>query len=158
MGIDSVSPYFEYMDNEEKGIFMLIRTSNKGSEDFQELLVEDNPLFMKVAERANKWGESFIGKEGFSSLGGVVGLTYPEEFLQIKNNNPNTFFLIPGYGAQGGKGEDIKEIFKDGICGVINSSRGIITAHKGKTEDESFVNFIRQNTLNMKEDIENWLR
>lgn len=158
MGIDSVSPYFEYMYNGSKGIFMLIRTSNKGSEDFQELNVENRELFMKVSDKCKEWGEDFIGKEGFSSLGGVVGLTYPEEFLKIRRNSPNTFFLIPGYGAQGGSGEDIKEIFKDGICGVINSSRGIITAHKGKSEDEDFVIPIRESTLKMKEDIESWLK
>lgn len=158
MGIDSISPYYKYMKDRDKGIFMLIRTSNKGSEDFQELIVKDRELFMEVADKCKTWGEDFIGEEGFSRVGGVVGLTYPEEFLKIKNNNPNTFFLIPGYGAQGGKGEDIKEIFKDGICGVINSSRGIITAHKGKCEDEGFVDLIRENTLKMKGDIEHWLR
>ncbi|MBS4535885.1 orotidine-5'-phosphate decarboxylase [Clostridium sp. D2Q-14] len=158
MGIDSVSPYFKYMENGSKGIFMLIRTSNKGSEDFQGINIKDRELFMKVSDKCKEWGENFIGKEGFSSLGGVVGLTYPEEFLKIRRNNPNTFFLIPGYGAQGGSGKDIKEILKDGICGVINSSRGIITAHKRKVEDEDFIRPIRDNTLKMKEDIEKWLK
>lgn len=158
MGIDSVMPYFKHFNTKDKGIFVLIRTSNKGSEDFQELMIKDKPLYMKVADKTKEWGKDFIGDSGFSSLGGVVGLTYPEEFLKIKNNNPNTFFLIPGYGAQGGKGEDIKEIFKEGVCGVINSSRGIIKSHKGKKENEEFVDYIRQSTLEMKEDIKKWLK
>lgn len=153
MGYDSISTYEDYMKNDDKALFMLIHTSNKSSKDFQELEVEGEKLYMKVAEKCKEWGKNSIGESGFNRIGGVVGLTYPEEFLEIKQKTPNTFFLIPGYGAQGGKGEDIKEIFKDGICGVINSSRGIITAHKGKSEDESFVNHIRDAVLHMKEDL-----
>lgn len=153
MGYDSISPYEKYMENDDKALFMLIHTSNKSSKDFQELKVDGEKLYMKVAEKCSKWGEDSIGESGFNKIGGVVGLTFPEEFLEIKKKTPNTFFLIPGYGAQGGKGESIKEIFKDGICGVINSSRGIITAHKGKSEDENFVKYTRESVLSMKEDL-----
>lgn len=153
MGYDSISPYEEYMKNNDKALFMLIHTSNKSSKDFQELEVSGEKLYMKVAEKCNTWGKDSIGESGFNRIGGVVGLTYPEEFLEIKKKCPNTFFLIPGYGAQGGKGEDIKEIFTGGICGVINSSRGIITAHKGKSEDENFINYIKDAVLSMKDDL-----
>lgn len=153
MGVDSISLYEDYMKNDDKALFMLIHTSNKSSKDFQELEVSGEKLYMKVAEKCKTWGENSIGESGFNRIGGVVGLTFPEEFLEIKKECPNTFFLIPGYGAQGGKGKDIKEIFKGGVCGVINSSRGIITAHKGKSEDEDFVKYTREAVISMKDDL-----
>ncbi|KGG79740.1 orotidine 5'-phosphate decarboxylase [Caloranaerobacter azorensis H53214] len=156
MGLDAISPYFKYLNTGEKGIFVLIRTSNKSSKDFQELNVDNKPLYLKVAENVQKWGESFIGKSGFSLIGGVVGLTFPKEFLEIKNMCGNMFFLIPGYGAQGGTGEDLKEIFKEKMCGVVNSSRGIIKAHKGVDEGLKFNELARKQVIKMKEDILRW--
>ncbi|WP_427338013.1 orotidine-5'-phosphate decarboxylase [Caloranaerobacter sp. DY30410] len=156
MGLDAISPYFKYLNTGEKGIFVLIRTSNKSSKDFQELEVDNKPLYLKVAENVQKWGESFIGKSGFSLIGGVVGLTFPKEFLEIKNMCGNMFFLIPGYGAQGGTGEDLKEIFKEKMCGVVNSSRGIIKAHKGVDEGLKFNELARKQVIKMKEDILRW--
>ena len=87
----------------------------------------------------------------------MAGLTYPAEFAAVKKLMPNTFFLIPGYGAQGGTGKDIAAFFKDGICGVVNSSRGIITAHKKKSEGEDFDLYIHDAAVAMKEDIAAWL-
>ena len=110
-----------------------------------------------MAKKAEQWGEKFIGKSGFSAIGAVVGLTYPAEFLEIKKHMPHTFFLIPGYGAQGGTGKDIAEVFADGVCGVVNSSRGLITANKGKSEGEDFNVYVREAVLKMKEDIQKWL-
>ncbi|KPU26404.1 orotidine 5'-phosphate decarboxylase [Caloranaerobacter sp. TR13] len=156
MGLDAISPYFKYLSTGEKGLFVLIRTSNKSSKDFQELEVNAKPLYLKVAENVQKWGENFIGKSGFSLIGGVVGLTFPKEFLEIKKLSGNMFFLIPGYGAQGGTGEDLKEIFREKMCGVVNSSRGIIKAHKGIDEGKSFNEFARKQVIKMKEDILSW--
>jgi len=158
MGIDAISPYFKYLKSEEKGLFSLIRTSNKSSEDFQELDTNGEPLYIKVAKETRKWGKDFIGESGYSLIGGVVGLTYPKEFLEIKDVCTNTFFLIPGYGTQGGTGKDIAEILGDEMCGVVNSSRGIIKAHKGIEEGENFSKCAREQVLKMKEDIMKWLK
>ncbi|MBQ9950047.1 MAG: orotidine-5'-phosphate decarboxylase [Clostridia bacterium] len=156
MGEDAVSPYYDYLP--EKGLFLLIKTSNPSSGDIQDIRTQDGePVYIRMAKKAEQWGEKFIGKSGFSAIGAVVGLTYPAEFLEIKKHMPHTFFLIPGYGAQGGTGKDIAEVFADGVCGVVNSSRGLITAHKGKSEGEDFNVYVREAVLKMKEDIQKWL-
>jgi orotidine-5'-phosphate decarboxylase len=100
MGADSVSPYYEYIKNNEKGLFVLLKTSNPSSKDFQDIKIGNKPLYELVAQKIQQWGSDFIGKSGFSSIGAVVGLTYPEEFEHIAKLMPHTFFLIPGYGAQ----------------------------------------------------------
>ncbi|MTI66116.1 MAG: orotidine-5'-phosphate decarboxylase [Firmicutes bacterium] len=158
MGKDAISPYYKYLKTNKKGMFVLMRTSNKSSEDFQELEVGNEPLYMEVSKKIDEWGKDFLGESGFSLVGGVVGLTYPEEFLKIKNKCKNTFFLIPGYGAQGGTGKDVARILKEKMCAVVNSSRGIIKAHKGINEDKDFNEVSRQKVLEMKEDILQWLR
>ncbi len=158
MGKDAISPYFEYFKNKEKGAFLLVKTSNPNSGDIQDLSCKDGEkVCEKMAGLLSSWGRDFIGKEGFSSIGAVVGLTYPKEFLKLKEYMKNTFFLIPGYGAQGGTGKDIAKVFEGGICGVVNSSRGIIASHKGKEESESFARFAREAVLEMQEDIGKWL-
>lgn len=158
MGLDAISPYFKYLESGEKGLFVLDRTSNPSSKDFQELDIEGKPLYMEVAKKIEEWGASFRGECGYSLVGSVVGLTYPQEFLNIREQFQNTFYLIPGYGAQGGTGEDLAHLFRQDLCAVVNSSRGIIAAHKGKVEDENFVSVVREKTLEMKEDILKWLR
>lgn len=158
MGIDAISPYFKYLKTGEKGIFILIKTSNESSNDFQCLEIDNKSLYIKVAEKVNDWGKEFIGKSGFSLVGGVVGSNNIDEFNEIKSVCKNTLFLIPGYGAQGGSGKDIGEMFSDKVCGVVNSSRGIITSHKGINEDENFIEPIRESVIKMKEDILNWLK
>ncbi|HPG92692.1 MAG TPA: orotidine-5'-phosphate decarboxylase [Clostridia bacterium] len=155
MGEDAVSPYYEYLD--KKGLFVLVKTSNPSGVDFQDKLTDGEPLYLTTAKKVSEWGKTFIGNSGYSSIGAVVGCTYPSEFTKIKELMPNTFFLIPGYGAQGGTGKDIAEVFKGGICGVVNSSRGLITAHKGKTEEADFADYIAIATLDMKKDILKWL-
>ena len=157
MGIDAISPYFSYLKTGKKGLFVLIKTSNESSKDFQELMVEDSQVYQHVADKVKLWGQEYIGKSGFSLVGGVVGLTYPSEFKKIEEIAPNTFFLIPGYGAQGGTGKAVAEVLKKNSCGVINSSREIITAHKGRTEGKDFALYARKKVLDMKEDIGQWL-
>ena len=156
MGEDAVSPYYPYLEK-EKGMFVLIKTSNPSSGDFQDIDVGGAALYEKVASEVSKWGERFIGETGFSAIGAVVGCTYPSELTRIHSLMQNTFFLIPGYGAQGGTGKEIGQFFHDGICGVVNSSRGLITAHKGKTESDDFSEYVRAACIAMKEDIEKWL-
>jgi orotidine-5'-phosphate decarboxylase len=158
MGIDAISPYFKYLNTGQKGIFILIKTSNESSKDFQDLMVEGARVYQQVTAKVKEWGKEYIGSCGFSLVGGVVGLTCPEEFKTIAELAPNTFFLIPGYGAQGGTGEAVAELFKKSRCGVINSSREIITAHKGRKEDEDFAACAREKVLAMKEDIGQWLK
>lgn len=159
MGEDAISPYFDYVKNNEKGIFALVKTSNKLGYQIQDLKCEDESLvYENMAKLVDKWGSEFMGKCGYSSIGAVVGLTYPKEFENIKSIMKNTFFLIPGYGAQGGTGKDIANIFKDGICGVVNSSRGIIASHKGKVETENFTDITIKAVNDIKEDINQWLK
>lgn len=157
MGVDSVSPYYEYIKNKNKGLFVLLKTSNASSKDFQDILVDGKAYYEIVAQKIEQWGSEYIGQSSFSSIGAVVGLTYPDEFKFIAKLMPHTFFLIPGYGAQGGSGKDIADVFKNNICGVVNSSRGLITAHKGKCEDTGFTAYIKKAVLDMKEDILKWL-
>lgn len=157
MGKDAVSPYFKYMKTGQKGMFVLARTSNESSKDFQELCVDGEPMFLKAAELINDWGKEFIGESGFSAIGSVVGLTYPEEFLMIKERFPKMFYLIPGYGAQGGTGKDAAKILGKEMCGVINSSRDIIGAHKDIDETESFAECALKAVKEMKEDILQWV-
>ncbi|MFW6149245.1 MAG: orotidine-5'-phosphate decarboxylase, partial [Atribacterota bacterium] len=154
MGLDAINPYFHYLDTGQKGIFVLVKTSNPGSKDFQELSSNGQPLYLHVVQKIEEWGLQYRGKSGYSALGAVVGLTYPDEFVEIKNNAKHTFFLIPGYGAQGGTGKDLAKIFKDNFNAVVNSSRGIIAAHKGIDETENFVNITRKKVLEMKKDID----
>lgn len=147
MGVDAISPYLPYLETGDKGIFVLVKTSNESSKDFQELEVGKELLYSKVAREVEKWGEKYIGKYGFSSIGGVVGCTHPQEIVEISKTYKDMFFLIPGYGAQGGSGEDLSLLFKNNLCGIVNSSRGII-----KSENP------RKAVLKMKEDILKWLR
>lgn len=155
MGEDAVSPYYPYLEK-DKGLFVLIRTSNPSAGQFEDLSVGEEKLHQSIARQVSDWGENFR-EDGFSAIGAVTGCTYPEEFAEIHARMPHTFFLIPGYGAQGGTGKDIAAFFKDGICGVVNSSRGIITAHKKKSEGEDFDLYIHDAAVAMKEDIAAWL-
>ncbi|MEF9918826.1 MAG: orotidine-5'-phosphate decarboxylase [Eubacterium sp.] len=159
MGEDAVAPYFPYIENNEKGLFILLHTSNPSSKDFQERHLEEGgqKVYEAVGDKIAEWGKAFRGKSGYSALGAVVGLTFPEEFEALQEQCPSLFFLVPGYGAQGGTGKDIANIFKKSRCAVINSSRGLITGHQGQCEDENFADFIREKTLMMKEDILQWL-
>lgn len=147
MGFDAISPYLPYLEKGNKGIFVLVKTSNESSKDFQKVEVDKEPLYNKVAREVERWGGKYIGKNGFSLIGGVVGCTHPREIVELSKICKNMFFLIPGYGAQGGKGEDLSLLFKNNMCGIVNSSRGII-----KSENP------REAVLKMKEDILKWLR
>ncbi len=158
MGADAITPYLPYVKDKNKGLFVLLHTSNPSSKDFQEQKMADGQmLYETVADQIAEWGKDSRGETGFSAIGAVVGLTYPKEFKALQKRCPHTFFLVPGYGAQGGTGKDIAEILKKSRCAVVNSSRGIICGHKGKTEGTDFVDYIRQNTQAMKEDLLKWL-
>ena len=159
MGEDAISPYYPYFKEQGKGAFILIKTSNPHSGDFQDVPVADTgePLYMRAARLVSGCGEPFVSHSGFSSIGAVVGLTYPAEFKRIREIMKNTFFLIPGYGAQGGTARDIGELFRNGITGVVNSSRGIIGAHSGKTDGPDYDLYIYDAVRAMNESIQQWL-
>lgn len=134
LGHDGISPFLKYCGANGKGIYILVKTSNPGSVDFQDKVFEGGKkLFEVVAEKVDSWGKDFIGKSGYSSVGAVVGATWPEEAMQLRKIMPNTPFLIPGYGAQGGTAKDaLASMDKQNRGGIINSSRGIIFAYRLK--------------------------
>lgn len=157
MGLDSLSPYLPYFEKNEKGAFVLIRTSNEGAKDIEYLPTEDNQrVYHVVGKKINEMGKPFIGQCGYSSIGGVMGCTHADEAAEIRAMLDSTFFLIPGYGAQGGKAEDIAKYLRDGNGGVVNSSRGILLAYRKQENGESdFVGCARNEAMRMRDDIRN---
>ena len=160
MGIDSIKPFIEDCKKYNKGIFVLIKTSNPSSGDIQDVKMENGEeLYTKVAKLVENWGEELRGEYGYSSVGGVVGATYPEQIESLRKIAPHTFFLIPGYGAQGGKANDIAKAFdSNGIGGIVNSSRGLMCAYKSelwkeKYSEDEFEKATRTEALRMKGDL-----
>nr|WP_300093865.1 orotidine-5'-phosphate decarboxylase [Sedimentibacter sp.] len=156
MGInDSLEPFLKYVKENDKGIFALVRTSNKGARDFQYIRDENNvPLYETVGERIQSLAEENVGKCGFSSIGAVVGATNNEEGLALRNKMKSVFLLIPGYGAQGGKAEDISTYLIDGNGAVVNSSRGILLAYKNEENGEhDFAMCAQREVIRMRDDI-----
>ena len=137
LGSDGIHPFLEICKKEDKGIFVLVKTSNPSSGEFQDRLMDGAPLYEHVARRVAEWGECCMGKE-YSKVGAVVGATYPEIGKALRKVMPKTLILVPGYGAQGGKAADLVHYFnEDGLGAIINSSRGIICAYQ-KEEYEKF--------------------
>lgn len=156
MGInDSLEPFLDYIANKEKGIFVLIRTSNQGAKDFQYIKDQNGEfIYTSVGEKLQQLAQEYIGECGFSSIGGVVGCTNNEEGIRLRNQIKNLFLLIPGYGAQGGGARDVVPYLINGNGGVVNSSRGIITAYKNDdTNPMEFAEASRRAVLDMRDDI-----
>ena len=131
LGSDGVKPFIEVCKEDNKGLFILVKTSNPSSGEFQDQLVNGRPLYELVGEKVAQWGEEHVGQSGYSYIGAVVGATYPEMGAVLRKLMPKTFILVPGYGAQGGKGKDLVNFFnEDGLGAIVNSSRGIIAAYK----------------------------
>ena len=131
LGSDGVKPFMEVCKEENKGLFILVKTSNPSSGEFQDQLVNGRPLYELVGEKVAQWGEEHMGDAGYSYIGAVVGATYPEMGAVLRKLMPKTYILVPGYGAQGGKGKDLVNFFnEDGLGAIVNSSRGIIAAYK----------------------------
>lgn len=130
LGSDGVKPFIDVCKEEKKGIFVLVKTSNPSSGEFQDQMVNDKKLFELVGEKVNEWAMDFMGDD-YSYVGAVVGATYPEEGKMMRKVMPKSFILVPGYGAQGGKGKDLVHFFnEDGLGAIVNSSRGIIGAYQ----------------------------
>lgn len=154
MGMDSITPYLDYLKTGEKGVFVLLRTSNEGAKDIECLDYKGEALYFKVGDELKKFADELTSECGYSPLGFVVGATHSEEAKKIRERYKNIFFLLPGYGAQGAKAEDIRTYLNDFNGGVVNSSRGIIKYYQ-KFEDgeERFAHYTREAVLNMKKDI-----
>lgn len=160
MGLDSIDPYLDYVKNKEKGLFLLVRTSNQGAKDIQYIKDEKgNSIYEIVGEKLNTLGEEYLGKCGYSSIGGVVGCTHRDESVKVRKMLDKMFFLVPGYGAQGGTAEDVALTLNDGNGAVVNSSRGILLAYKKKENGaNNFAECAREEAIRMREDIRNAIK
>ncbi len=156
LGSDGITPFTKVCQEHGRGIFVLVRTSNPSADEIQGQVVGDHLLDEEVASLVEGWGRDLIGDTGYSSVGAVIGATYPEEAHTLRNLMPNQIFLVPGYGAQGGGAEDVKPCFHDnGTGAIVNSSRGIIFAYQKdeKWKDEQYHEAAREAALAMKEDL-----
>lgn len=159
LGIDGVKPFIDDCKKYNKGIFILVKTSNKSSGELQDLRLEDGKkVYEKVAELVNEWGKELIGEYGYSSVASVVGATYPIQIEELRKLMPHSYFLIPGYGAQGGKAEDIALGFKDGLGGIVNASRSLMCAYKSelwkdKFAKEDYAKATRAEAIRMRDEL-----
>jgi orotidine-5'-phosphate decarboxylase len=156
LGVDGVAPFIEDCKNTGRGIFVLVKTSNPSSGEFQDLRVADGRLLYEcVADKVAVWGMDQTGEEGYSSVGAVVGATYPAEGAALRRRMPRTFFLLPGYGAQGARASDLAGCFDDSGGGaIVNASRSLICAYKKSGSGEKdFVAAAREEALRMREDL-----
>lgn len=157
LGSDGVNPFIKVCQEENKGLFILVKTSNPSSGEFQDRFIDGRPLYELVGEQVAKWGETCMG-DTYSNIGAVVGATYPEMGKTLRKIMPKTFILVPGYGAQGGKGKDLVHFFnEDGLGAIINSSRGIIAAYKQEAYagfgEEHYGEAARAAVVDMQKDI-----
>lgn len=158
LGSDGVKPFIDVCKEEKKGIFVLVKTSNPSSGEFQDRLIDGKPLYELVGAMVDQWGSEVMG-DTYSYVGAVVGATYPEMGKVLREIMPKAYILVPGYGAQGGKGKDLVHFFnQDGLGAIVNSSRGIIAAYqqdayKEKYSPENYADASRAAVLAMKEDI-----
>lgn len=157
LGTDGIKPFVDVCQEEKKGLFILVKTSNPSSGEFQDQKIDGKPLYEIVGEHVAKWGEECMG-DVYSYVGAVVGATYPEMGKILRKIMPKTYILVPGYGAQGGSAKDLVPYFnEDGLGAIVNSSRGIIAAYKQpayeKYGQEGFADAARQAALDMKADI-----
>ena len=159
LGSDGVDPFIKVCKEEKKGLFILVKTSNPSSGEFQDRVIKDadKPLYEVVGEQVARWAEGHMG-ESYSYIGAVVGATYPEMGKILRKVMPKSYILVPGYGAQGGKGKDLVHFFnEDGLGAIVNSSRGIIAAYQQETYasfgEENFADAARAAVIDMQKDI-----
>ena len=156
LGSDGIDPLLKVCAAQDKGIFVLVKTSNKSSGELQNLLLEGGEsIYGRMGCMCDQWGKELPGKYGFTGVGAVVGATYPEQLTELRREHPSIFFLVPGYGAQGGGAQGLVGAFnQDGLGAVVNSSRAIMCAYKKEGCDESdFAGAARREALRMKDDI-----
>jgi len=160
MGTDCVKPFVDDCKKYNKGIFVLVKTSNKSSGEIQDLVLENGKtIYETVAELVNEWGKDLVGEYGYSSVSSVVGATYPEQLKKLREIMPGSYFLIPGYGAQGGKAEDIALGFdNNGLGGIVNASRSLMCAYKSdlwkdKFAEEDYAQATRSEAIRMRDEL-----
>lgn len=160
MGSDCVMPFVEDCKKYDKGIFVLVKTSNKSSGEIQDVKAEDGEeIYKKVAKLVNTWGSELIGENGYSSVSAVVGATYPKQLQELRELMPHSYFLIPGYGAQGGKAEDIALGFdENGLGGIVNATRSLMCAYKSdlwkdKFAEEDYAKATRAEAIRMRDEL-----
>ncbi|UCC91495.1 MAG: orotidine-5'-phosphate decarboxylase [Candidatus Aenigmatarchaeota archaeon] len=154
LGSDGISPFLEDVKANEKGVFILVKTSNPSSGELQDLTSGNRKIYEIMADYVNRWGSSMIGERGYSSVGAVVGATYPKEADMLRKIMPRSIFLVPGYGAQGGGAKDVIPCFNpDGLGALIHSARGVIFAYEKTGEENAFDTLAREAALGMKDEI-----
>ena len=160
MGTDCVKPFIDDCKKYNKGLFVLVKTSNKSSGEIQDLVLQNGKtIYETVAELVNEWGKDLIGENGYSSIGSVVGATYPAQLKELREIMPSSYFLIPGYGAQGGKAEDIALGFdNEGLGGIVNASRSLMCAYKSdlwkdKFAEEEYAEATRAEAVRMRDEL-----
>lgn len=155
LGTDGIKPFVDDCKEYDKAIFALVKTSNPSSGELQDLELKGKHFYEIVAERVNAWNEDTIGNSGYGAVGAVVGATYPEQAEILRKIMPKSYFLVPGYGAQGGKAKDVKKSFNDdGLGAIVNSSRGIMCAYKKQElPGEKFAEAARAEAIRMKEEL-----
>lgn len=154
LGHDSVGPFIDECKLSDKGVFILAKTSNAGSGMLQDIISDGKPVYEIVGSYIEQWGAELRGKYGFSPIGAVVGATHKEQAARLREIMPHTFILVPGYGAQGGTAQDLAVCFNsDGLGAIVNSSRGIIAAYKGKCKSEEHAQAAREAVIQMRDDI-----
>ncbi|NLM12477.1 MAG: orotidine-5'-phosphate decarboxylase [Epulopiscium sp.] len=160
LGYDSIEPYMNHCKMYDKGLFILVKTSNPNSGEIQDLDIRGEKLYERVGALVSKWGEKVMGKRGYSHIGAVVGATYPEQGTRLRQLMPHTFFLVPGYGAQGATAKDLAGCFdQNGLGAIVNSSRGIIAAYqlekyKNQFTEKEFAQASREAVIDMRKDLE----
>ena len=157
LGTDGIKPFVDVCKEEKKGLFILVKTSNPSSGEFQDQKIDGKPLYEMVGEHVAKWGADCMG-DSYSYIGAVVGATYPEMGKVLRKVMPKSFILVPGYGAQGGTAKDLAPYFnEDGLGAIVNSSRGIIAAYKqpayASFGEEGYADASRAAAIAMKEDL-----
>ncbi|MGN0613309.1 MAG: orotidine-5'-phosphate decarboxylase, partial [Porcipelethomonas sp.] len=161
LGTDGISPLLEVCREKDKGIFVLVKTSNKSSGELQDRLIDGTPVYALMGDMCENWGKDQIGKYGYSSVGAVVGATYPEQLTELRERLPHTMFLVPGYGAQGGGAKGIAGAFdKDGLGAIVNSSRAIMCAYKKEENcpEKDFAKAARREAIRMRDDIMSYVK
>lgn len=160
LGSDGIEPLLEACRIYDKGIFVLVKTSNKSSGELQDRLIDGKPVYEIMGEMCEKWGETAPGAYGYTSVGAVVGATYPEQLKEMREKLPHTFFLVPGYGAQGGGAEGVAKAFdKNGRGAIVNSSRAVMCAYKKEECDEKeYAAAALRECVRMKNDIVSHIR
>jgi orotidine-5'-phosphate decarboxylase len=160
LGIDGIKPFIEACENNDKGIFVLVKTSNPSSGQLQDLILQDGrTIYEAMADLVNQWGSSTLGQCGYSSIGAVVGATYPKQLDEMRKRMPKAWILVPGYGAQGGTAADVAGAFdKNGLGAIINASRSLMCAYKldawkEKFTQEDFAKAARAEAERMRDDI-----